>query len=422
MKERITLNSNRILQKIVIGIVSISILFAANKVIGTEEVSSSNGNRAMTIEELKPIVTFLNSRVNNGFVLSTYSSINDSKLDKIIYNSTKDVTDLVEELEYLNATSDEKTNVQTMGNKISSNQISLKKISMEEIKNFYHDKTGINLSDEDVKKRLEGTSFVYLESKKAFYTEPIKTSNFLAIQAIEGMATSNGRFLVQITSSGADAGGRALMYKEDGQEIESTIVTLKPQEGTYFVESNEEANEASLLYDHEIYTGYDVLDVNDLNYDFTADYISQYENSSNSENTTTNVVIVPKSNVPTALIISGVTVGIIVVLGALIIFINKKFKPKKFDIENFRYEEKEHSDESDLSQYTEEDFDEMEAEIEEREIHNNPANEEEAEREIEALAEARVKGKPLHTAFDDLHKPKKRGRKPGSTNKKTKDK
>ena len=58
----------------------------------------------------------------------------------------------------------------------------------------------------------------------------------------------------------------------------------------------------------------------------------------------------------------------------------------------------------------------MEAEIEEMEIHNNPANEEEAEREIEALAEARMQGKPLHTAFDNM--PKKRGRKPGSKNKK----
>ena len=288
MKERVTLNSNRILQKIVIGIIAISILFVTNKVMGTEEVSSSNGNRAMTIEELKPIVTFLNSRVNNGFVLSTYSSINDSKLDKIIYNSTRDVTDLVEELDYLKATSNNKTDVQSMGNKISSDQISLKKISMEEIKNFYHDKTGINLSDEDVKHRLEGTSFVYIENRKAFYTEPIKTSNFLAIQAIEGMATANGRYLVQITSSSAEAGGRALMYKVNGQEIESTTITLKPQEGTYFIESNEESNEASLLYDHEIYTGYDNLDINDLNYDFTADYISQYENSSNSENTTTN--------------------------------------------------------------------------------------------------------------------------------------
>lgn len=422
MKGRITLKSNRIIQKIVIGILAISILFVVNKAFGSEEVSStSNGNRAMTTEELKPIVTFLNSRVNNGFVLSTYSSINESKLDKIIYNSTKDVTDLVEELEYLKAKAGEKADIQKIGNQISSDQISLKKITMEEIKNFYHEKTGVNLSDEDVKKRLEGTSFVYLENRKAFYAEPMQTSNFLAIQAIEGMATQNGKYLVQITSSAAEAGGRSLMYKVNGEEIESTTITLKPQEGTYFIESNEESNDASLLYDHEIYTGYDSLDINDLNYDFTADYISQYENL-NSENTTTNVVIVPKSNVPTALIISGVTVGIIVVLGVLIIFINKKFKPKKFDIENFRYEEKERSDNSVISQYTQEDFDEMEAEIEENEIHNSPADEEAAEREIEALAEARMKGTSMHAALDDLYKPKKRGRKPGSTNKKTKDK
>ncbi len=421
MKRGITLKKNQVLYLMIIGIIIISILLTTDKVIGTEETVSNNGNRAMTTDELKPIVTFLNSRVNNGFVLSVYSSVDDAKLDKIIYNSTKDVTDLVEELEYLKVKSGDKASIQKIDNQISSNQISLKKITMEEIKNFYHEKTGVNLSDEDIKNRLEGSSFVYIESKKAFYTEPTSNSNFLAIQAIEGMATANGRYLVQITSSSAEAGGRSLMYKINGEAIESTTVTLKPQEGTYFIESNEESNDASLLYDHEIYTGYDNLDINDLNYDFEADYISQYENEISEEKVTNNVVVVPKSNVPTALIISGTTVGIIVVLGALIIFINKKYKPKKFDIDNFRYEEREYSDDSVINQYTEEDFDEMEAEIEESEIHNNPANEEAAEREIEALAEARMKGKPIHTALDELYKPKKRGRKPGSKNK-TKDK
>ena len=69
--------------------------------------STSTGNRAMTTEEIKPIITFLNSRVNNGFILSVYDSIDTAKLDKIIYNSTKDVTDLVEELEYLKQTTED---------------------------------------------------------------------------------------------------------------------------------------------------------------------------------------------------------------------------------------------------------------------------------------------------------------------------
>ena len=38
-----------------------------------------------------------------------------------------------------------------------------------------------------------------------------------------------------------------------------------------------------------------------------------------------------------------------------------------------------------------------------------------SDKEAEALAEARMKGKPIHTALDELYKPKKRGRKPKNT-------
>ena len=419
MKERVTTNSNRIARHLMIGIMVVSILFTVNKTLATEETVYVNGNRAMTTAELKPIITFLNSRVNNGFVLSTYNTVAEADFEKVIYNNAKDVTDLVEQMEYLRATSNDVEDIKDIGNKITSKSIALKKITLDEIKSFYHDKTGINISDNDIKERLKDSSFTYLENRKAFYTEEKTSGYYLAVQAIEGMATSKGKLLVQVTSAAAKAGDRVTMYKLGETEIVSTTITLKAQDGTYFIESNVESNDASLLYDHEIYTGYDNLDINDLDYDFTADYISQYEQEEQggtTENLSKTVVVVPKSNVPTALIISGVTVGIIVILGALIIFINKKFKPKKFDIENFRYEERERSDNSVINQYSEEDFDEMEAEIEEMEIHNNPANEEEAEREIEALAEARMQGKPLHTAFDNM--PKKRGRKPGSKNKK----
>ena len=81
MKERVTTNSNRIARHLMIGIMVVSILFTVNKTLATEETVYVNGNRAMTTAELKPIITFLNSRVNNGFVLSTYNSVAEADFE-----------------------------------------------------------------------------------------------------------------------------------------------------------------------------------------------------------------------------------------------------------------------------------------------------------------------------------------------------
>ena len=75
MKERVTSYSNRIARHFMVGIMMVSILFTVNKTLASEDTVYVNGNRAMNAAELKPIVTFLNSRVNNGFILSTYNSV-----------------------------------------------------------------------------------------------------------------------------------------------------------------------------------------------------------------------------------------------------------------------------------------------------------------------------------------------------------
>ena len=183
MKERVTSYSNRIARHFMVGIMMVSILFTVNKTLASEDTVYVNGNRAMNAAELKPIVTFLNSRVNNGFILSTYNSVAEANLEKILYNNTKDVSDLVEQMEYLRATSNDVEDIKNIGNKITSKNVTIKKITLDEIKNFYHDKTGINLSDNDIKERLKSSSFTYLENRKAFYIEEKKSKVWQQVMA-----------------------------------------------------------------------------------------------------------------------------------------------------------------------------------------------------------------------------------------------
>lgn len=394
--------SNRILVRILIDSLLVACLLFS-KSLGAESNSKvTSAKRALTTSELKPIVTFLNSRANNGFILSTYENISDGDLFRIIYNSSEDVSDLTEISDYLNG-NDASSSKKEKRQEVSSSETKIKKISLEKIKSIYLEKTGKEISNSEIQNRLENTNFKYISTRNSFYTESLSDdeTNYVAIKAIEGLVNEDGNYQIQITSRAAATGDRSTMYTLNGEEIESTIVTLKPQDSTYFFVSNIEANDASLLFDNGL-TSEEDFNINDLDYDFTQDYISQYENESKSTNTTENKVVVrPKSNVPTAIVISTVTIFIIGVLVAIVGILNKKLQPKKFDMDKFKFEEIERKEPklTDKS-LCEHDIENIESNKKEKEIEDNPVDEEEAEKEIEALADARSKSKPIVTAFD----------------------
>ena len=389
-------------------ILMILILIFSNKIVkvnateNDEEMYYNLSASALAASDLSSIVNFINEKASNGFITNLYSTVDQAKFEQLVYNVGNKVTN-VEEIElynkYVFVNVDRKSEKEFKELPILQRQTiatgELLKVTMDQAKNLYREKTGQVITDSTVISRLAGTKFVYIKEKEAFYTDSV-TSNYIAVKGIEGLLTDDGYYKVQITSRDAEDGELSRMFYDGDKEIKSTIVTLKKQGSAYIFISNENGNTVSLLADNGIYTGYDELNINDLDYDFTVDYLAQYNLSfeSNATNEVSNSVIVkPKSTTPTAIIVSTVTVGIIGILAMTVFILNKKLKPKKFIDDDEDYDNYDYSKRSDINvmdSYNEEDFDEMEREIEEKEIINNPVDEEIAEREIELRADIRA--------------------------------
>lgn len=388
-------------------ILMILVLIFSNKIVrvnateNDEEMFNLSAS-ALAASDVSSIVNFINEKASNGFITNLYSTVDQAKFDQLVYNIGNKVTN-TEEIElynqYVFINVDGKSEKEFKKLPILQRQTvatgELIKVTMDQAKNLYREKTGQVITDSTVISRLAGTKFVYIKEKEAFYTDSV-TSNYIAVKGIEGLLTDDGYYKVQITSRDAEDGELSRMFYDGDKEIKSTIVTLKKQGSAYIFISNENGNTVNLLADNGIYTGYDELNINDLDYDFTVDYLAQYNLSfeSNATNEVSNSVIVkPKSTTPTAIIVSTVTVGIIGILAMTVFILNKKLKPKKFVDDDEDYDNYDYSKRSDINvmdSYNEEDFDEMEREIEEKEIINNPVDEEIAEREIELRADIRA--------------------------------
>ena len=174
--------------------------------------NTSKANTNLTTAELKDLEDYLNKLENNGFVShNLYSDVNSIDLKMIFYNiGSTDIPQ--EELEKILNGNEQVT--------------AIYKITMEQIKNDYYQKTGKNISEEEIKSRFKDAK--YDEESGSFFLQHGDTSAS-NVKCVSGYKTADGLYKVILNN--------AVAYESDGEtkarKVKDTLLTVKKEGNSY---------------------------------------------------------------------------------------------------------------------------------------------------------------------------------------------
>ena len=180
-----------------------------NNEVSKESSNSTNQtNTALTTAELKDLEDYLNKLENNGFVShNLYSDVNNIDLKMVFYNiGTTDIHK--EELEKVLNGEEQLT--------------AIYKITIEQIKSLYSQKTGKNISDEEIKSRFKDAK--YDEESGSFFLQHGDTSA-MNVKCVNGYKTVDGLYKVILKD--------AVVYDKNSKEVKDTILTVKKEGNSY---------------------------------------------------------------------------------------------------------------------------------------------------------------------------------------------
>lgn len=187
--------------------------------------NSSYQKDELSKEELENFEKFFNNLSVNGFVVQLYNNPEEINLNDVFYNysSTEGSFQPTDEIEneFLKRINSED------GSNIKELPCPIEAVPTSEIQKRFKQYTGISLSNQDIKNRLNWT---YLEDQDV-YCMMHGDTNADTIACINGTKDSNGIYKITIKF-------HAGFYLGTNEEVESTIVTLKKNGDSYYFVSS----------------------------------------------------------------------------------------------------------------------------------------------------------------------------------------
>lgn len=181
-----------------------------------EETNATTGTK-LTSEELSDIEKFLNKVEVNGFIShNIYNNIDNINLDEVFYNYNAN-----------NRPSDDIINEYLRAENVDELFTDLTAVSTDEIKAIYKKYTNNDISNEEIKNRLE---YTYLE-KYDTYCFPHGDTNFVPVKCVSGEKKSNDIYTINISYP-------EWTYYDNQEEVKSTVLTLKKNGSSYIFVSN----------------------------------------------------------------------------------------------------------------------------------------------------------------------------------------